>query len=66
MRLKLKVKNRYYFPTNLIYSFTEYHKILSKKSLIMSKSNIYFNVIFLIEELNLRLQISKRNEIYMK
>jgi len=37
-----------------LYSFEEYYKILSKKSLIMSKSNICFNVIFLIEELNLR------------
>jgi len=28
--------------------------MLSKKGLIMKKSNIYINVIFLIEELNLR------------
>jgi len=35
-----------------LYFFEEYYKILSKKSLIMSKLNIYFNVIFLIEELN--------------
>jgi len=34
-----------------LYSFKEYYKMLSKK---VSKSNIYFNVIVLIEELNLR------------
>jgi len=37
-----------------LYSFVEYYKILLKKDLIMSKSNICFNVIVLIEELNLR------------
>jgi len=37
-----------------LYSFEEYYKILSKKGLVMSKSNICFNVIFLIEGLNLR------------
>jgi len=29
-------------------------KILSKKNQIINKSNIYFNLIFLIEELNLK------------
>jgi len=29
-------------------------KILPKKSQIMNKSNIYFNLIFLIEKLNLK------------
>jgi len=37
-----------------LYSFKEYYKILLKKNLIMSKSNICFNVIFLIKKLNLR------------
>jgi len=36
-----------------LYSFKEYYQILSKKGLIMNKSNICFNVIVLIEELNL-------------
>jgi len=38
------------------YSYVEYYKILSKKGLIMkmNKSNICFNVIVLIEKLNLR------------
>jgi len=40
-----------------LYSFVEYYKILSKKSLIMSKSNIYFNVITLIKELDLRFAV---------
>jgi len=34
--------------------FEEYYKILSKKILIISKSNICFNLIFLIKELNLK------------
>jgi len=38
---------------NLRISFVEYYKILLKKSLIKSKSNICFNVIFLIEELEI-------------
>jgi len=37
-----------------LYSFIEYYKILLKKGLIISKSNTCFNVIVLIEELNLR------------
>jgi len=41
-----------------LYSFLEYYKILSKKDLIsksnVSKSNICFNLIFLIEDLILR------------
>jgi len=36
-----------------LYSFVEHYKILSKKDLIMSESNICFNVIVLIKELNL-------------
>jgi len=37
-----------------LYFFVEYYKMLSKKGLTMSKSNICFNVIVLIEKLNLR------------
>jgi len=37
-----------------LYFFKKYYKILSKKGLIMSKSNICFNLIFLIEKLILR------------
>jgi len=54
-----------------LYSFEEYYKILSKKSLIMSKSNICFNVIFLIEKPNLRFadmwiyEIFEINNIYL-
>jgi len=43
-----------YSKKEFIYSFLRYYKILSSKDLIMSKSNICFNLIFLIKELILR------------
>jgi len=61
-------KIHYVFEKN---SFIEYYKILSKKGLIMSKSNICFNLIFLIKKLILRFadmwiyEIFKISKIYL-
>jgi len=52
---QISEKTHYHVLEKRIYIFfVKYCKILSKKSLIMSKSNICFNLIFLIEELVLR------------
>jgi len=47
-----------------LYSFKKYYKILSKKSLIVSKSNICFNLTFLIEKLNLKFENMWTYEIF--
>jgi len=48
------LERRIYYLRIRIYSFEKYYKILSKKDLIMSKSNICFDLIFSIKEIILR------------